>query len=100
MNSLDLISEMTYFVSGEEEVTFRIGLDDVFRRAPGEGGLPAAAKGWWASSTRFVAIVDQFAIFVYLRVTIDFTGDRVTIAIDDLACPGGGTLILTGREHS
>ena len=93
-------SEATLQVSGEEEVSFRVGLDDVFRYAPGEGGLPAAAKGWWASSTRFVAIVDQFAIFVYLRVTIDFTGDRVTIAIDDLACPGGGTLILTGREHS
>ena len=90
-------SEATLQVSGEEEVTFRIGLDDVFRRAPGEGGLPAAAKGWWAGSTRFEALIDQYAIFNYIRVTMDFNGNRVTATVEDLACPGGGILTLTGR---
>ncbi len=89
-------SEATLQVSGEEEVTFRVGLDDVFRHAPGEFGLPAAVKGWWAGGTRFVALIDQYAIFAYLRVTMDFTGNGVTITIDDLACPGGGSLTLSG----
>jgi CubicO group peptidase (beta-lactamase class C family) len=93
-------SEATLQVAGEEEVTFRVGLDDVFRYAPGEGGLPAAAKGSWSASTRFVAIVDQFAIFAYLRVTMDFAGSRVTVTIDDLACPGGGSVTLTGTMQS
>ena len=53
-------------------------------------------KGWWATSTSFVALVDEYAIFTYYHVTMTFLGDRVTLTLWDLACPGGGSITLHG----
>ncbi len=89
-------SEATLAISGEEDVVLRVGLDGVVRYSTGEYGLPAAAKGWWDGSSRFVALIDQYAIYSYVRAQMTFMGTQVIIEIDDLACPGGGTLTLHG----
>ena len=88
--------EATLNIVGEEEVTFLVGLDDVRRMSLGESGLPAAAKGWWAGDSRFVAMLDEFALYRYLRVTFEFSGNHVTATVDDLACPGGPQLAIEG----
>ncbi len=88
--------EATLSIVGEEEVTFRIGLDDVRRISLGESGLPAAAKGWWVDDSSFVALLDEFALYTYLRVTLEFSGNHVTATIEDLACPGGPQVVIFG----
>jgi CubicO group peptidase (beta-lactamase class C family) len=93
-------SEATLAIAGEEDVTFRIGLDNVHRFSVGEGGLPATAEGRWATSSRFEVQIDQFALYRYLRVTLLFTGERVTATVEDLACPGGPILSMSGRVES
>ena len=84
-------------IAGEEEIAVRVGLDNVRRISPGQYGLPAAAKGWWADNVRFVVLLEEFALYTYLRVTMTFNGERVTATVEDLACPGGPTLTLNGR---
>jgi len=88
--------EATLHIVGEEEVTFLIGLDGVRRMSPGESGLPAAATGRWEGDASFEVILDQFALYTYLKVTFEFSGDEVTVTLDDLACPGGPQLTITG----
>ncbi|MEW6336823.1 MAG: serine hydrolase [Acidobacteriota bacterium] len=88
--------EATLAISGEEDVVLRVGLDGVVRYSTGEYGLPAAARGWWDGSSRFVALIDQLAIYSYARAQMTSIGTHVIIEIDDLACPGGGTLTLHG----
>ncbi len=89
-------AEATLNIVGEEEVTFLIGLDGVRRISPGESGLPAAAEGWWEGDSRFVVMLDEFALYTYLRVTLEFSGSDVTVTVRDLACPGGPQLVITG----
>jgi hypothetical protein len=89
-------AEATLNIVGEEEVTFQIGLDDVPRISVGEHGLPAAAKGWWADGSRLVVLLDEFAIVSYLRVTLQLAGNQVTATLEDLACPGGPQVVITG----
>lgn len=90
-------SEALLRIAGEEEIAVRVGLDNVSRISPGQYGLPAAAKGWWADNARLVVMLDQFAIYSYLRITITFNGDRMTATVEDLACPGGPTVTVTGK---
>jgi CubicO group peptidase (beta-lactamase class C family) len=89
--------EATLAIVGEEELMFRIGLDGVRRMSPGEGGLPAQAKGWWEGDSRFVVLLDEFALYTYLQVTLDFSGSLATVTLRDLACPGGPQVVIAGR---
>ena len=89
-------AEATLNIVGEEEVTILVGLDGVNRMSPGESGLPAAAKGWWEGDARFVLLLDQFALYSYVRVTLEFSGSDVTVTLQDLACPGGPQLEIAG----
>jgi CubicO group peptidase (beta-lactamase class C family) len=88
--------EATLNIVGEEEITFLVGLDGVRRMSTGESGLPAAAEGWWDGGARFVVVLDQFALYAYLRVTFEFSGSDVIVTLADLACPGGPQLVIAG----
>jgi len=80
----------------DPEIEARIGLDDVRRISTGEFGLPVAAKGWWTDSSRFVLLFDEFALYTYYRATMLFNGDNLTVAVEDLACPGGPLITFGG----
>jgi CubicO group peptidase (beta-lactamase class C family) len=92
--------EASLAIAGEQGVTFRIGLDNVHRFSVGVDGLPATAEGRWATSTRFEVLLDEFALYQYLKVTLQFTGDRVTATVENLACPGGPIVSMSGRMQS
>jgi CubicO group peptidase (beta-lactamase class C family) len=91
-------NEATLNIVGGENVTFRIGLDDVHRMSQGESGLPVAAKGWWDGDSEFVVMLDEFALYTYLRVSLEFSGSQVTVTLEDLACPGGPQLVIEGTS--
>jgi CubicO group peptidase (beta-lactamase class C family) len=81
-----------------DDVTARVGLDDVFRISPGLYGLPYAAKGRWLDATRFALILDQLAEWRLLDLEFEFDGDDVTITLQDLAC-GDPPVTLTGHPQ-
>jgi hypothetical protein len=81
-----------------EDVSVRVGLDDVLRISPGLYGLPYAAKGHWLDDTRFAVILDQVAEWRLIDMEFEFEGDGVTITLQDLAC-GDPPVTLTGTSQ-
>jgi CubicO group peptidase (beta-lactamase class C family) len=83
-------------VLGATELGIVIGLDDTYRFSTGRFDAIAAAKGSWASNSRFSVLLDELALVNLWRWDFKFDGDEVTIFIESLA---GGELpaTVTGR---
>lgn len=90
-------SEATLVVEGEQTVTLQVGLDGNYRVSPGQWGLPFTAEGSWLSSSVFEVLLDEVPLYTYLKVSLVFTSTSVTIALEDLACPGGPLVLLHGH---
>jgi hypothetical protein len=95
-NPLELYSFTLTFGGGSEAVLWvssadsasldmRVGLDGVFRFFPGERGTTWRARGWWESSSTFVMLLDQIALYHYLRFSCSFVGNSVMITVEDLS---------------
>jgi CubicO group peptidase (beta-lactamase class C family) len=65
------------------ELTLPIGLDDVYRIAPGRLGMPAAAKGFWETDTSFVINLNEIGNINNWRITMTFEDDRVTVQMQE-----------------
>lgn len=90
-------SEATLVVEGEQTVTLQVGLDGNYRVSPGQWGLPFTAEGSWLSSSVFEVLLDEVPLYTYLKVSLVFTSTSVTVALEDLACPGGPLVLLHGH---
>jgi CubicO group peptidase (beta-lactamase class C family) len=56
-----------------------IGLDGVYRLYPGDYGLPAGQRGYWADAQTFVLEHDEIARNNYFTFRMRFEGDRVVV---------------------
>jgi len=66
--------------SGENAVLeLPVGLDDVFRLAPGRGGSPAATKGFWKDEHLFVLEFDEIGNINRWRLSLTFEKDEVAV---------------------
>jgi len=79
------------------ELILPIGLDDVYRIAPGRLGMPAAAKGFWETDTSFVINLNEIGNINNWRITMTFEDDRVTVQMQEntglASATFGGALI-------
>jgi CubicO group peptidase (beta-lactamase class C family) len=80
------------FIDGNQ-VEYLVGLDNVFRISPGRFGLPAAAKGWWASENVYVIHIDEIGNINQWRINATFEDDQVTVQMQDLTGLGSVTLV-------
>jgi len=80
--------------AGDETLALSVGLDGVFRTAPGRFGLPAALKGLWKKRDVFVFDFNEIGNINDWRATVRFEGDRVTIRMQERG--GLADLILRG----
>ena len=71
--------------AGSASFEMQIGLDGVFRFFPGERGTTWRAKGWWEPPSRFVILLDQIALYHYLRFSCHFVGSTAMISVEDLS---------------
>jgi hypothetical protein len=77
---------------GDEAFEWQVGLDDVARIAPGRFGIPAAAKGFWASADpspaiaagTFIVQLDEIGNNFVWRLTLVFEDNRVTLTMQDM----------------
>jgi len=83
------------FMDGNQ-IEWLVGLDNVFRFAPGMYGLLDAVKGWWESDNAFVVHREQIGHYSRERISVTFEEDQVTIQIQDLNRPDV-VLTLSGR---
>jgi CubicO group peptidase (beta-lactamase class C family) len=68
------------------DLTLRVGLDGIFRFFPGEKGTTWRAKGWWDGPSRFTVLLDEIALYNYLRLTCELDGTAVALTVEDLSC--------------
>jgi CubicO group peptidase (beta-lactamase class C family) len=85
--TFDATSEATVQLesAGSANLTLKVGLDGVFRFFPGEKGTIWRAKGWWGDPSRFVLLLDEIALYNYLRLTCEFDGTAVALTVEDLS---------------
>ena len=79
-------TEMTVTIALADEpapIVAAIGLDGVYRFAPGENGLPTAARGQWEDERTFVFNIDNLANLNRYTVRSRFEGDAIAVEITD-----------------
>jgi CubicO group peptidase (beta-lactamase class C family) len=84
--------------AGSASLDMAIGLDGVFRFFPGERGTTWRAKGWWELPSTFVILLDQIALYHYLRFACSFVGDTAVITAEDLSGTSP-SLSMVGRAE-
>ncbi len=84
---------------GDAAQTFAVGLDGVWRVAPGgRFGLPVAARGSWTGPEQFTFELDEIANVNHWRMTVEVRDDD-SLAIrlgEQTGLLGGETLLLRG----
>jgi hypothetical protein len=65
------------FADGRAPWVAPVGLDGVFRMAPGENGLPAAYRGRWQGADTFVVELDTAGNRESFELTLRFLGDQL-----------------------
>ena len=68
-------------LSDQSVLAYRVGLDNVFRRAPGQYGLTAEARGRWESATVFSVNLNEIGNIALWDVSLRFEADRVAVQI-------------------
>jgi hypothetical protein len=63
------------------QVNWPIGLDNVYRFAPGQYGLPMGLRGRWVSEDAFVIYIDYIGDTGKAEIRFDFEGDDLTMQI-------------------
>jgi len=71
-------------VEDREKIELPIGLDDVYRIAPGSFGLPAALKGFWEGDNVFVIDLDEIGNINHWRIRLTFEDDKVTVLLKEM----------------
>lgn len=69
----------------EELVAMPVGLDGVYRFAPGDYGLPEGARGYWSDDETFVLEYDEIANQGHIVLRVRYQPDHTTVAITDLS---------------
>jgi len=78
--------------TGEKsELALPIGLDDVYRIAPGRLGMPAATKGFWETDNAFDINLNEIGNINNWRITMTFEDDRVTVQMQENTGLAGAT---------
>jgi CubicO group peptidase (beta-lactamase class C family) len=67
----------------QSALEFRVGLDNVFRRAPGRYGLTAEARGRWESETDFTIELNEVGNISLWDINLSFEDDHVAVLMRD-----------------
>ena len=78
-----------------QTIELPVGLDNVFRIAPGRFGLSAALKGSWETDSIFVLDFDEIGNINHWRIRVTFEGDKVALQMQEAT--GLGDLTINGR---
>jgi hypothetical protein len=73
----------------------RVGLDGVYRMAPGRNDFPAGARGAWLDERTFALEYDEIANLEAYNLVMHFEADRVTLEVTQRTHQG--TLRIEGR---
>lgn len=68
---------------GGESLNLKVGLDNVYRFAPGRFGIPAACKGNWQSDKVFAVDFNEIGNINHWRMTLTFEDNRVTVVVEE-----------------
>jgi CubicO group peptidase (beta-lactamase class C family) len=63
------------------QAEYPVGLDNVYRFAPGDYGIPMGLKGWWQSEETFIIHFDYIGNTGQGQARFTFEGDQVTVQI-------------------
>ena len=78
-------------------VEYLIGLDNLYRTAPGRFGLPALAKGSWTTDNTFIVQLDEVGNINQWQFTFVFAdhGDQATVEAQEQT--GIGNVMFEAR---
>jgi hypothetical protein len=74
----------TFALEGDPgPVTLAVGLDGIFRTAPGDYGFPLGLRGGWVDQSTFVLDYDMIANNDAIVLVLSFADDTVTITASE-----------------
>jgi CubicO group peptidase (beta-lactamase class C family) len=88
---------VTFADGRPERAAEPVGLDGLYRFAPGSHGLPAGRRGQWTGPDTLVIEEDWIAFNHAYDITARFDGDRLTLVVAERGSPAGVT--LAGRQE-